>query len=238
VTDVARNFSQGAENPTDHMTVAARGRSVLLDPPTNKGTAFSMEEREALRLEGLVPPVVSTIDQQLDRVYENFQAKPTPLERYTHLISLQDRNETLFFRLVHDHIDEMMPIVYTPVVGEACQKFSHIYRRARGLYISYDQRDAIERILRNHGTPPAVIVVTDGERILGLGDQGIGGMGIPIGKLALYTVCAGIPPELTLPIMLDVGTDNEERLNDPLSVGLRHRRIRGAPYQHYQPIRC
>ena len=180
-----------------------------------------------------MPPAVSTIDQQLARVYENYRVKQTPLERYIHLASLQDRNETLFFRLVHDHIDEMMPIVYTPVVGEACQQFSHIYRRPRGLYISYEQRDRIDAILQNHARPPAVIVVTDGERILGLGDQGVGGMGIPTGKLSLYTACAGIPPYLTLPIMLDVGTDNQDRLNDPLYLGLRHKRIRGREYQDF-----
>ena len=209
------------------------GYPLLLDPLTNKGTAFTAEERVRLQLNGLVPPAICTIHQQLDRVYENFRAKPTDLERYIHLASLQDRNETLFFRLVHDRLDEMMPIVYTPVVGEACQKFSHIYRRPRGLYIAYEQRDHIEDILRNHPRPPAIIVVTDGERILGLGDQGAGGMGIPIGKLNLYTVCAGIPPHLTLPILLDVGTDNDERLNDPLYLGTRHRRIRGAEYQAF-----
>jgi malic enzyme len=217
----------------EYLAVDARGRALLTDPLTNKGTAFSLEERERLGLEGLVPPAVATMREQLERVYENFKAKPTDLERYIHLASLQDRNETLFFRLVHEHIDEMMPIVYTPVVGEACQKFSHIYRRPRGLYVAYKDRDRIETILRNHGRAPAVIVVTDGERILGLGDQGAGGMGIAIGKLSLYTACAGIPPQLTLPIMLDVGTDNEERLNDPLYVGARHRRIRGAEYQAF-----
>ena len=211
----------------------ADGYRLLLDPLTNKGTAFSVEERARLHLDGLLPPAVCTMEQQLDRVYENFRAKQTDLERYIHLVSLQDRNETLFFRLLHDHIDEMMPIVYTPVVGEACQKFSHIYRRARGLYISWEQRDRIEEILKNHPRSPAVIVVTDGERILGLGDQGAGGMGIPIGKLCLYTACAGIPPERTLPILLDVGTDNEERLADPLYLGMRHRRIRGAEYQAF-----
>src|SRR5215471_8450051 len=176
------------------MTSDVQGRALLADPLTNKGTAFSLEERQRLGLEGLVPPAVSTMTQQLERAYENFTAKSTDLERYIYLASLHDRNETLFFRLVVDHIDEMMPIVYTPVVGEACQRFSHIYRRARGLYISYEQRDRIDVILRNHGRAPAVVVVTDGERILGLGDQGAGGMGIPIGKLALYTACAGIPP--------------------------------------------
>jgi malic enzyme len=227
---------EARKNPAtgeEYLAVNTRGRALLTDPLTNKGTAFPLEERERLGLEGLVPPAVATMPEQLERVYENFKAKPTDLERYIHLASLQDRNETLFFRLVHEHIDEMMPIVYTPVVGEACQKFSHIYRRPRGLYIAYENRDRIETILRNHGRAPAVIVVTDGERILGLGDQGAGGMGIPIGKLSLYTACAGIPPQLTLPIMLDVGTDNEERLADPLYVGARHRRIRGAEYQAF-----
>jgi malic enzyme len=217
----------------DNLTVTASGSALLSDPLTNKGTAFSQDERAALHLEGLVPPAICTIDQQLARVYENFRAKQTPLEKYIHLASLQDRNETLFFRLVHDHIEEMMPVLYTPVVGEACQKFSHIYRRPRGLYIAYEQRDMIPAILANHATPPAVIVVTDGERILGLGDQGVGGMGIPIGKLCLYTACAGIPPERTLPIVLDVGTENLELLDDPMYLGMRHRRIRGAEYQAF-----
>ena len=217
----------------EYIAVDTRGEPLLRDPFTNKSTAFTAAERAELGLDGLVPPAVSTMDQQLARVYENYRVKQTPLERYIHLASLQDRNETLFFRLVHDHIDEMMPIVYTPVVGEACQQFSHIYRRPRGLYISYEQRDRIDAILENHARPPAVIVVTDGERILGLGDQGVGGMGIPTGKLSLYTACAGIPPYLTLPIMLDVGTDNQERLNDPLYLGLRHKRIRGREYQDF-----
>jgi malic enzyme len=215
------------------MNVNSFGSALLNDPLTNKGTAFSADERTRLHLDGLVPPAVCTIEQQLERVYENFQAKQTPLERYIHLVSLQDRNETLFFRLVHDHIDEMMPVLYTPVVGEACQRFSHIYRRPRGLYIGYEQRDAIPSIMANYAGSPAVIVVTDGERILGLGDQGIGGMGIPIGKLCLYTACAGIPPDRTLPIMLDVGTDNPELLNDPMYLGMPHRRIRGAEYQAF-----
>ena len=222
-----------AQTGKECVAVYERGYSLLLDPRTNKGTAFPAEERQALLLDGLLPPAICAIEQQLERVYENFRAKSSDIERYIYLVSLQDRNETLFFRLVHDHIDEMLPIVYTPVVGEACQRFSHIYRRARGLYISYEQRDRIDRVLRNHPRPPAVIVVTDGERILGLGDQGVGGMGISIGKLCLYTACAGVPPELTLPIVLDVGTNNEERLNDPLYLGMRHRRIRGAEYQAF-----
>jgi malic enzyme len=217
----------------DTITVNTSGPALLADPVANKGTAFSADERAALHLDGLVPPAVCTIEQQLERVYENFRAKQTPLEQYIHLAGLQDRNETLFFRLVLEHIEEMIPVLYTPVVGEACQKFSHIYRRPRGLYISYEHRDHIADILANHGGSPAIIVVTDGERILGLGDQGVGGMGIPIGKLCLYTACAGIPPDRTLPIMLDVGTDNRDLLNDPMYLGMRHPRIRGAAYQSF-----
>ncbi len=217
-----------------YMAVSEKGRTLLLNPLTNKGTAFTARERDELDLHGLVPPVVCSIKQQLDRTYENYQAKSTNLERFIYLTSLQDRNETLFYRLVLEHIDEMMPVVYTPVVGEACQKYSHIYRRGRGLYINYDQRACIEKILLNSEiASPSVIVVTDGERILGLGDQGAGGMGIPIGKLCLYTLCAGISPHSTLPITLDVGTDNEERLKDPLYLGLRQRRVRGEAYQEF-----
>ncbi len=216
-----------------YIGVDTTGRPLLLDPLLNKGMAFDPAERDTLKLHGLVPPAVNTLEQQLDRTYENFRAKSNDLEKYIYLASLQDRNETLFFRLALEHINEMMPIVYTPVVGLACQRFSHIWRRARGLYISYEQRDRIPEILAQVPFPPAVIVATDGERILGLGDQGAGGMGIPIGKLCLYTLCAGLPPQLTLPIMLDVGTDNEERLADPLYLGLRQRRLRGKPYQEF-----
>ena len=217
-----------------YMAVSQKGRELLLNPLTNKGTAFTRRERDELDLDGLVPPAVCTMHQQLDRTYENFKVKTTNLEKFIYLSSLQDRNETLFYRLVLEHIDEMMPIVYTPVVGEACQKYSHIYRRGRGLYIAYEDRDRIEEILLNAGIPnPSVIVVTDGERILGLGDQGAGGMGIPIGKLCLYTLCAGVSPYSTLPITLDVGTNNQERLNDPLYLGMRHARVRGAEYQAF-----
>jgi malic enzyme len=216
------------------MAVQQKGRALLINPFTNKGTAFTARERDELDLWGLLPPAICTIEQQLERTHENYQAKPNDLEKFIYLTSLHDRNETLFHRLVLDHIDEMMPVVYTPVVGEACQKFSHIYRRGRGLYVSYDQRDKIEETLSNfHTASPSVIVVTDGERILGLGDQGAGGMGIPIGKLCLYTLCAGVPPYSTLPVMLDVGTDNEERLEDPLYLGLRQKRVRGDRYQAF-----
>jgi malate dehydrogenase (oxaloacetate-decarboxylating) len=217
-----------------YLSTPLKGKALLMEPFTNKGTAFTVRERDELDLHGLLPPAVCTIEQQLERVYENFQAKSTPLEQFIYLASLHDRNETLFFRLVHERIDEMLPIVYTPVVGEACQRYSHIYRRGRGLYVSYDQRDHIEKVLSNyHTTDPSVLVVTDGERILGLGDQGVGGMGIPIGKLCLYTLCAGVSPYNTLPIMLDVGTDNEERLRDRLYLGLRHKRVRGDDYQAF-----
>jgi malic enzyme len=217
-----------------YMAVNQKGKALLLDSRTNKGTAFTSLERQELDLHGLVPPSVATMQQQLLRCYENFCAKTTNLEKFIYLSSLQDRNETLFYRLVLEHINEMMPIVYTPVVGEACQKYSHIYRNARGLYININQKDSIEKILVNAQiSNPSVIVVTDGERILGLGDQGAGGMGIPVGKLCLYTLCAGLCPYSTLPITLDVGTDNEERLNDPLYLGLRQKRVRGDEYQDF-----
>jgi malate dehydrogenase (oxaloacetate-decarboxylating) len=230
------NFSIKVDPATGqrYMAVAQKGKALLLDARTNKGTAFTQRERDELDLHGLLPPSISTMKQQLARTYESFQAKPTNLEKFIYLTGLQDRNETLFYRLVLEHIDEMMPIVYTPVVGEACQRFSHIYRRARGLYVSHDQVGRIEDILRNAEIPhPSVIVVTDGERILGLGDQGAGGMGIPIGKLCLYTLCAGVSPYSTLPITLDVGTDNAERLSDPLYLGMHHKRVRGEEYQRF-----
>jgi malic enzyme len=230
------NFSIKVDPATweRYISTPLKGKDVLMDPFTNKGTAFTTRERDELDLNGLLPPAVCTLEQQLQRVYESFQTKQTQLDRFVYLTALHDRNETLFFRLVLERIDEMMPIVYTPVVGEACQKFSHIYRRGRGLYVGYDQKEKIEKILSNYHTHnPSVIVVTDGERILGLGDQGAGGMGIPIGKLCLYTLCAGVSPYSTLPITLDVGTDNEERLADPLYLGLRHKRIRGDAYQEF-----
>jgi malic enzyme len=218
----------------EYIAVPRRGKALLLDPLTNKGTGFPARERDELELWGLLPPAISTMEQQLQRTYESFRAKSSNIEKYIYLAGLHDRNETLFFRLLHEHIDEMMPIAYTPVVGEACEQYCHIYRRARGLYVSYDQPEAVESILANSGIQtPSVIVVTDGERILGLGDQGIGGMGISIGKLCLYTLCAGVSPYSTLPVVLDVGTDNDARLNDPLYLGLRRHRVRGEEYQAF-----
>ncbi len=208
-----------------------RGIALLRDPFLNKGTAFTEEERDLLGLRGLVPPHLFTMDEQVARVMENYRRLESDLERYIHLTNLQDRNETLFYRVLTDHLEEMMPIIYTPTVGLACQTFSHLFRRTRGLYISHDDRGQVAEALRKWPQPdPRVIVVTDGERILGLGDQGVGGMGIPIGKLSLYTACAGIHPAQCLPIMLDVGTDNEALLSDPLYMGLRHRRVRGKDF--------
>ena len=200
----------------------------------NKGSAFPEEEREAFNLLGLLPPHVALMEDQLERTYENYQRKDSDLERYIYLASLHDRNETLFFRLVSEHIGEMTPIVYTPTVGLACQYYSHIYRRPRGVFVAYPYRDRIEDLLRNAPLSGArVIVVTDGERILGLGDLGTGGMEIPVGKLALYTLCAGIHPATTLPIVLDVGTNNQELLHDPLYIGWHHPRIRGQDYDAF-----
>jgi malate dehydrogenase (oxaloacetate-decarboxylating) len=204
----------------------------LLDTPLlNKGTAFTEEERTLFGLLGLLPPHVETLEEQVVRAYEAYQRKDDDLERHIYLRALQDTNEVLFYRLLLDHIEEMTPIVYTPTVALACQQFSHIYRRPRGLFVSYPRRDSITTLLRNRPNPNVdVIVVTDGERILGIGDQGAGGLGIPIGKLSLYTLIGGIRPERTLPIVLDVGTSNQERLDDPEYLGWRHERITGQDY--------
>lgn len=211
-----------------------RGAELLSQPLLNKGTAFTHAEREQLGLLGLLPPDVATLEEQLTRTYEAFRANSTDIAKHIYLRALQDRNETLFYRLLMDHLAEMMPIIYTPVVAEACQRFSDIYRRPRGLFIAYPERDRIDEMLANWGAEHVdVIVVTDGERILGVGDQGAGGMGIPIGKLALYTGCGGIDPDGTLPIFLDAGTDNHELLRDPLYLGWTHERIRGDDYLEF-----
>lgn len=211
-----------------------RGMNLLDTPLWNKGTAFNDDERIAFALEGLLPPQVESIQEQSARAYEAYKAKTSDLERHIYLRQLQDTNETLFYRLMLDHVEEMMPIVYTPTVGLACQQFSHIYRRPRGLIVSYPLRDSIPTTLRNRPNREVdVIVVTDGERILGLGDQGVGGLGIPIGKLSLYTLIGGIHPSRTLPIVLDVGTNNQERLNDPEYLGWRHERVWGRDYLEF-----
>ena len=207
------------------------GVKLLHDPVRNKGTAFTDAERDALGLRGLLPPKVCSAAEQELRVLGNLRNKASDLERYLFLVSLQDRNETLFYRVVINQIEEIMPLIYTPTVGKACQHFSHIYRRPRGLYISLQDRGRVRKILQNWPHRDArVIVVTDGERILGLGDLGAAGMGIPIGKLSLYTACAGIHPTQCLPVTLDVGTNNESFLNDPLYLGLERRRECGPAY--------
>ena len=214
-----------------HSPTGLRGVDLLDTPIWNKGTAFDEAERAAFGLRGLLPPHIESLEQQSIRAYEAFQAKTTDLERHIYVRQLQDTNETLFYRLLLDHVEEMLPIVYTPTVGLACQQFSHIYRRPRGLIISYPLRDSITEILRDRPNREVdVIVVTDGERILGLGDQGVGGLGIPIGKLSLYSLIGGIHPSRTLPIVLDVGTNNQERLNDPEYLGWRHERVTGNDY--------
>jgi malate dehydrogenase (oxaloacetate-decarboxylating) len=208
-----------------------QGMDLLNRQGLNKGTAFTEDERRKFGLDGLLPPQVESLEQQVARAYEAYKRKDDDLERHIYLRALQDTNEVLFYRLLLDHIEEMTPMVYTPVVALACQQFSHIYRRPRGLFISYPLRGSIASLLGNRPNPEVdVIVVTDGERILGIGDQGAGGLGIPIGKLSLYTLIGGIRPERTLPIVLDVGTNNKERLNDPEYLGWRHERITGQEY--------
>jgi len=207
------------------------GLALLRDPVLNKGTAFTEEERDALGLRGLLPPHVHTMEEQLLRVLRNLRAKPTDLEKYIFLVSLQDRNKTLFYRVLLENIEELVPIVYTPTVGQACLEYGHIFRRPRGIFITANDKGRVADLLENWPDKNIrIIVVTDGERILGLGDLGADGMGIPIGKLSLYTACAGIPHTVTLPVTIDVGTENELLLNDPLYIGLKQRRLRGEAY--------
>lgn len=210
------------------------GPALLATPLLNKGSAFSAEERSSFNLEGLLPESTETIQEQVERAYQQYKSFESDMDKHIYLRNIQDTNETLYYRLVQNHISEMMPIIYTPTVGAACENFSNIYRRGRGLFISYPNRDRIDDLLNNAANHNVkVIVVTDGERILGLGDQGIGGMGIPIGKLSLYTACGGISPAYTLPIVLDVGTNNPQRLADPMYMGWRHPRITGGEYDAF-----
>jgi malate dehydrogenase (oxaloacetate-decarboxylating)(NADP+) len=207
-----------------------RGLALLRDPALNKGTAFTEHERDALGLRGLLPPHVLSQDEQVQRVLETIRRLPDDLDKYVALNALHDRNEALFFRVVCDNIDEMQPLIYTPTVGLGCQKYGHIFQRPRGLFIGSNDCGRVEEVLRNWPYRAGIIVVSDGERILGLGDLGANGMGIPVGKLSLYAACAGVHPNLCLPVMLDVGTNNAELLEDPYYVGLRQRRVRGAAY--------
>jgi malate dehydrogenase (oxaloacetate-decarboxylating) len=221
-------------NENDHKSIIETelsGKDLMSDPVLNKGTAFNYEERIRFDLHGLLPPVIETLELQCVRAYEAYKRKRDDLERHIFLRALQDTNETLFYALLYRHIAEMAPIIYTPVVAQGCINFSHIYRRPRGLFLSYPLADMMDEIIENRPYSDVdVIVVTDGERVLGIGDQGAGGMGIPIGKLSLYTLIGGIDPQRTLPIILDVGTNNVDRLNDPEYVGWRHERITGQAY--------
>jgi malate dehydrogenase (oxaloacetate-decarboxylating) len=217
--------------------VSLSGFDLINSPRLNKGTAFSGQERDVFDLHGLLPPHVGTLDEQIERRTEALADESTPFTKYSLLRDLQDTNETLFYALLVRNIEEMLPLVYTPTVGEGCQRFSEIWRKPRGLFLSYPNKDRIDQIL-NHSRYDDVkcIVVSDGERILGLGDQGAGGMGIPIGKMALYTALGGIHPEHCLPILLDVGTDNEDRLKDPIYIGWRHHRVRGVEYDDFVDV--
>ena len=210
------------------------GPALLETPLLNKGSAFTKEERIAFNLIGLLPPRYETIEQQLARAYMQYSSFAEPINKHIYLRAIHDKNETLFYRLVKDHLEEMIPVIYTPTVGDACERFSAIYRSARGIFVSYSEREHMDDILRSVTKKKVkVIVVTDGERVLGLGDQGVGGMGISIGKLSLYTACGGISPAYTLPVMLDVGTNNEKLLNDPVYMGSKHKRITGEEYDAF-----
>ncbi len=213
------------------MPISKRSVELLHDPALNKSTAFSREEREQYGLRGLLPYFISDQKTQITRIMGNLRRKEYDIERYIFLSSLQERNERLFYQTAIEHIDEITPLIYTPTVGQACKEFSHIFRHAHGFYINPDDRGSISQILDNWPEKDIrIIVITDGQRILGLGDLGANGMGIPIGKLALYTTCAGIRPEQCLPVMLDVGTNNQELLEDPLYIGYPHERIKGEQY--------
>lgn len=224
-----------ADSSADHpLYIPYSGPALLSTPLLNKSSAFTQEERANFNLTGLLPPRYETIEEQAERCYRQYLSFDTAMNKHIYLRAIQDKNETLFYRLVQDHLEEMMPIIYTPTVGEACERFSETYRSSRGLFIAYEERDHMEDIIHNATKRNVrVIVVTDGERILGLGDQGIGGMGIPIGKLTLYTVCGGISPAYTLPVTLDVGTNNPNLLNNPMYMGARHPRIGPEEYSEF-----
>ena len=214
--------------------ISYAGPSLLETPLLNKGSAFSPEERRTFNLIGLLPPVYETVEEQVERCYQQYCSFDEPINKHIYLRAVQDNNETLFYRLLSEHLVEMLPIIYTPTVGDACEHFSDIYRSARGIFVSYDDRDYLDEILRSVTKDKVkVVVVTDGERVLGLGDQGVGGMGIAIGKLSLYTACGGISPAYTLPVALDVGTNNPQALDDPMYMGRRSPRISAAEYNAF-----
>ena len=214
--------------------ISYAGPSLLETPLLNKGSAFSQKERRTFNLIGLLPPVYETIEEQVERCYQQYCSFDEPINKHIYLRAVQDNNETLFYRLVSEHLEEMLPIIYTPTVGDACEHFSDIYRSARGIFVSYDDRELLDEILRSVTKDKVkVVVVTDGERVLGLGDQGVGGMGIAIGKLSLYTACGGISPAYTLPVALDVGTNNPQALADPMYMGRRSPRISASEYHAF-----
>src|SRR5208282_3062641 len=229
---MSEQFWQSASNQAYQISLS--GFNLINSPRLNKGTAFSDHERDVFGLHGLLPPHVGNLEDQIERRMQAFREQPNAFHKYSFLRELQNTNETLFYALLVRNIEEMLPLVYTPTVGEGCQRFSEIWRKPRGVFLSYPNKHRIRQILADPRFDRVrVIVVTDGERILGLGDQGAGGMGISIGKLALYSGCAGIHPEQTLPVLLDVGTNNRERLDDPLYIGWRHERITGADYYEF-----
>ncbi|AZZ41041.1 NAD-dependent malic enzyme [Acidipropionibacterium jensenii] len=229
-------FEFGSDDKGEFVKVMARGYQVLASPGINQGSAFSLETREALGLDGLLPSGVTTLEGQLKRVYGQYQAQPDALSKYLYLNATHDRNEVLYFALLTAHIEEMMPIVYTPTIGQAIQEYSHWYQRPRGVFLSIDDPGTMERSLKAMGDRPDdvdLIVVTDSEGILGIGDQGVGGVAITVGKLALYTAAAGIHPHRVMPVVLDTGTDNLELLNDDTYLGVRHARVRGKKYDDF-----
>lgn len=228
------DYRKVSKDGSAYIETSLKGYRLLTNPLLNKGMAFTAEERRDFKLRGLLPPNLGTLERQVQRSYQSFSSKPSDIEKYLYLRDLQDSNETLFYALMQQHLDEMLPIVYTPTVGEGCQRYSHIYRRPRGLFLSYPDAAHMDEIFAHPRYDHIkVIVVSDGERILGLGDQGAGGMGIPIGKLALYTACAGFEPESCLPILLDTGTNNTDLFEDPLYIGWHHERVRGAEYDAF-----
>lgn len=231
-----RQYQFRTVDGVETVQIAVRGRQVLARPMLNFGPGYTLEQRRALGLRGLLPPAVNTLAEQVKRVYQQFVSQPDPLSQYVFLNGLQDLNEILYYRLVADHLEEMLPIIYTPTVGEAIQKFSSTFDRPRGIYLSIDDADGMDEALASHGQGPDdvdLVVVTDSEGILGIGDQGVGGIRIAVGKLAVYTTAAGIHPLRGIPVVLDVGTDNLELLNDPGYLGARHARVRGDRYDEF-----